>query len=79
MVLSDIEKAIDDYAEKHNNQLTAQNVDHILEKYDLDDDVSSQLIDILLTKGICRDQISILEKTRWMMRQVMRLMILTLM
>lgn len=51
MVLSDIEKAIDDYAEKHNNQLTAQNVDHILEKYDLDDDVSSQLIDYIIDKG----------------------------
>ncbi len=51
MVLSDIEKAIDDYAKKHNNQLTAQNVDHILEKYDLDDDVSSQLIDYIIDKG----------------------------
>ncbi|MGM9952329.1 MAG: RNA polymerase sigma factor RpoD/SigA [Intestinibaculum porci] len=51
MVLSDIEKAIDDYAEKHNNQLTAQNVDYILEKYDLDDDVSSQLIDYIIDKG----------------------------
>lgn len=51
MVLNDIEKAIDDYAEKHNNQLTAQNVDHILEKYDLDDDVSSQLIDYIIDKG----------------------------
>ncbi len=51
MVLSDIEKAIDDYAEKHNNQLTEQNVDHILEKYDLDDDVSSQLIDYIIDKG----------------------------
>ncbi|BBH27722.1 RNA polymerase sigma factor SigA [Intestinibaculum porci] len=51
MVLSDIEKAIDDYAERHNNQLTAQNVDYILEKYDLDDDVSSQLIDYIIDKG----------------------------
>lgn len=51
MVLNDIEKAIDDYAEKHNNQLTAQNVDYILEKYDLDDDVSSQLIDYIIDKG----------------------------
>lgn len=51
MMLSDIEKAIDNYALKHNNRLTNKNVDYILEKYDLDEDVSSQLIEYIYDKG----------------------------
>ncbi len=63
MLLSDVEKKIDTYAKKHNGHLTSGDVDTLLDRYDLDDEASSQLLDYVYAKGYMRDNDELEDET----------------
>lgn len=51
MQLTDLETRLDHLAEKNDGQLSSEQIDKLLEKYDLDEDVSSQLFNYVIDKG----------------------------
>lgn len=51
MQLTDLESKLDQIAEKSNGQISNEQIDKLLEKYDLDEDVSSQLFNYVIDKG----------------------------
>jgi RNA polymerase primary sigma factor len=55
MLLSEVEKKIDAYAKKHNGHLSSEDVDTLLDLYDLDDEASSKLLDYVYSKGYMQE------------------------